>query len=151
MFHSVSLCEGDLLVVAVDRRGGAVDERVDVVLLSDLQHRLRAAHVRPLVGHGRLNRRSHPGLRGEVNNRVYLPSVQGVQDRVGVADVRLDQGKRVGWEVFNSLLLDRPGIEGVEVVDSRDTVSVVQEAAAQVPADEPGAAGDADVHFSLLD
>jgi hypothetical protein len=30
-------------------------------------------------------------------------------------------------------------------------VSVVQEAAAQVPADEPGAAGDADVHFSLLD
>ena len=60
----IVLGEGDLVVVAVDGRGGAVDERVDVQLLGDLEHRLRAANVGLLVGHRRLDRRAHPGPRG---------------------------------------------------------------------------------------
>ena len=38
------------------------------------------------------------------------------------------------------------GIEGIKVVDARDAVAIRKEAAAQVPTDETGPAGDADVH-----
>ena len=148
-FHPVVLREGHLVVVAVDRRGRAIDERVDVVLLGHLQHRLRAAHVRPLIGHGGFDRGAYAGLRGEVDDRIHVPGVQGVQDRVGIADVRLDQGKRVGREVLDSLLFHGAGVEGIEVVDGRDAVTVAKEAAAEVPADEAGPAGYADVHCIL--
>ena len=149
ILNPVALRERDFVVVAVDRRGGPVDKGINVVLLSDLQHRLGAAHVRLLVGDGRLDGGPHAGLRGKVDDRVHVPRVQGVEDRVGVADVRLDQGKGVGWEVFDAFLLDRAGVEGIEVVDGRDAVAVRKEAAAEVSADEAGPASDTDVHDSV--
>ena len=124
--HRVVLGEGHLVVVAVDGRGRAVDEGVDVELLRNLQHRLGPAHVRLLVGHRRLDRRADARPRREVHDRVHVPSVQGLQDRVRVADVRLDERERLSGEIINPLLLDRAGIEGIEVVYGRDTVAVVQ-------------------------
>jgi len=70
-------------------------------------------------------------------------------DRVGVADVRLDQGKGMGGTVLNPFFFHGAGVEGIEVVDGRDAVTVAKEAAAEVPADEAGPAGSADVHCIL--
>jgi hypothetical protein len=72
--------------------------------------------------------------------------VQGLQERIGVADVRLDQGKRMRRQILDTLLLDGTGIEGIEVVDGRNPVAVVQEATAEVAADEASAAGDENMH-----
>ncbi len=146
VLHPVVFREGYFVVVAVDRRGGTVDECVDVVLLRDLQHRLGAAHVRLLVGHRRLDGRAHAGLCGQVHNGVHVPGVQGVEDCVGVADVRLDQGKGVGREVLDPFLLDGTGVEGIKVVDGRDAMAVVQKVSAEVSPDEAGSTGDANVH-----
>ena len=79
-------------------------------------------------------------------DRVDIPGVECLQDRVGVADVRLDERKGVGREVVNTLLLDGAGIEGIEVVYCRDAVTTAEETAAKVSADKAGPAGDADVH-----
>ena len=52
---------------------------------------------------------AHPGPRRQVHDRVDVPSVQDLQDRVRVADVRLDERKGVGRKVLDALLLDGPG------------------------------------------
>ncbi len=147
--HGVALGERHRVVVAVDGRGGAVDERVDAKLLGDLQHGLRAADVRLFVGHGGLNRGAHPGPGRQVYDRVHVAGVEGVQDGIGVADVRLDEREPLAGKVLDPLLFHGARVEGIEVVDGRDAVAVVQETAAEVPANEAGPAGDADVHKDL--
>jgi hypothetical protein len=72
-----------------------------------------------------------------VDDRVDVSGMQGLQDRVGVADVRLDEREHVSGKVLDALLLDGAGIERVEVVYGRDAVTVVQEAAAEVPPINP--------------
>lgn len=72
--------------------------------------------------------------------------VQGLQERVGVADVRLDERKDLRRELFDSLLFDGTGAGGIEVVDGCDAVPAVQQAE-EVAADEAGTAGNEDVHF----
>ncbi len=147
--HRVGLGKGDLVVVAVDGRGGAVDERVDAQLLRHLEHRLRAAHIGLLVGHRRLDGGPYARPGREMDNRIHAPGVEGVQDGIGVADFRLDEREPLAGEVLNALLLHGARVEGIEVVDGRDAVAVVEEAATEVPADEAGTAGDADVHSEV--
>ena len=144
--HRIVFREGHRVFVAVDGGGGAVDERVDVVLLRHLEHRLRAAHVGLLIRHWRLDRRPHAGPGREVDNRVHAPRVQGMQDGVGVANVRFDEREPLPREVLDALLLHGAGVEGIEVVDGGNTVAVVQEAAAEVSADESGSTSNANVH-----
>jgi len=116
------------------------------VLLRHLQHRLGAAHVGLLVGHRRLDGGAHARPGRQVDNRVHTPGVEGVQDGVGVADVCLDERKPLPRKVLDSLFLHRARVERIEVIDGRDAVAVIQEAAAEVPADEAGPAGNADMH-----
>ncbi len=134
------------MVVAVDRRGRAVDEGIDVQLLGHRQHRLGTADVGLFVGPRCFDRWAHPRFRSKVDDGVHVPDVQRVPDRVGVADVGLDQGKGMGGTVLDPFLFHGAGVEGIKVVDGRDAVIVVQKAAAQVTADEASPAGDADVH-----
>ncbi len=72
--------------------------------------------------------------------------MEGVQDGVGVADVRFDEREVLARKVLDALLLHGARVEGIKVVYCRDAVAVVQETTAEVPADEAGPAGDADVH-----
>lgn len=122
--HRVVLRERHLVVVAVDRRGGAVDECVDVQLLRYLQHGLRAADVGLLVRHRRLDRGPNAGPSSQVHNGIHISGVQGLQDSVCITDVRLDEREHLGGKVLDALLFDRPGIEGVKVVDCRDATAV---------------------------
>jgi hypothetical protein len=122
--HRVGLREGHLVIVAVDGRGGAVDERVDAQLLRHLEHRLGAAHVGLLIPHRGLDRRAHAGPGRKVDNRVHTPGVQGVQEGVGVADVRFDEREPLSRKVLDALLLHCARVEGIEVVDGRDAVAV---------------------------
>jgi len=131
--HRVVLGEGDLLIVAVHRRGGAVDERVDGELLGHLQHRLGVADIGLFVRHRRLDRWAHAGPGREVHDGVHAP---GVQDGVRIADVGLDKRESLPRKVFDPLLLHGAQVEGIEVVDGRDAVAVVKEAAAEVPSAE---------------
>ncbi len=146
--HRIALGERDLVVVAVDGRGGPIDKRIDVQLLSHLEHRLGAAHVRLLVGPRGLDGGPDAGPSREVDNCVHAPGVQGMQDGIGVADVRLDEREALPREVLDPLLLHGARVEGIEVVDGGNTVAVVQEAATEVPANEAGPTGDADMHGS---
>jgi hypothetical protein len=72
--------------------------------------------------------------------------VQGLQDSVCIADVRLDERKHLRGKVVDALFFDRPGIKGVKVVDRRDAVAVTQESTAEVAADETGSTSDANMH-----
>ncbi len=146
--HRVGLRKRHRVVGAVDRGGGAVDERVHTELLGHLQHRLRAAHVRLLVGHRGLDGGAHPSPGREVHDRVHVPGMQGLQEGIRVADVRLDEREPLAGKVLDPLLLDGAGIKRIEVVDGRDAVAVIQEMAAEMCADEAGPAGDADMHGS---
>ncbi len=148
--HRAPLREGHRVVGAVDRGGRAVDERADAQLLRHLQHRLRAADVRLLVRPRGLDGGAHPGPGRKVDDRVHAAGVQGMQDGIGVADVRLDEREALAGKVLDPLLLDGAGIKRIEVVDGRDAVAVVEETATEVPADEAGPAGDADMHCLYL-
>ena len=53
----------------------------------------------------------------------------------------------MGRKVLDALLLDRAGVERVEIIDGRNAVAVAKETATKMPADESRPAGDADVHF----
>ena len=72
--------------------------------------------------------------------------MEGVQEGVGVANVRLDEREPLAGKVFNPLLLDGTGIKRIEVVDGRDAVAVIQEAAAEVSANKAGPTRNANMH-----
>ena len=68
-------------------------------------------------------------------------------DPLSVADVELDQpAARVRQRGGQVRLLDRAGVERVEVVDHDHLMAVAQQAVDQVRSDEPGAAGHDDPH-----
>jgi hypothetical protein len=83
-----------------------------------------------------------------VDNRVHVSGVQGLENRVRVADVRFDERKPPTRKILNPLLLDCTGIKRIEIVYGRDAVGVVQQSAAKMSTNEPGAAGDSDMHRS---
>jgi hypothetical protein len=74
-----------------------------------------------------------------MHDGVHVSCVQSLKDRIGVADVRLDERKPPTRKVVDPFLLDGAGIEGVEVVYGRDAMTVVDKAAAEMTTDEPGA------------
>ncbi len=146
--HRVGLRKRNRVVGAVDGGGRAVDERADAQLLRHLQHRLGAAHVRLLVGPRGLDGGAHARPGRQVHDRIHAPGMEGVQEGVGVANVRLDEREALPGKVLDPLFFHGTRVEGVEVVDGGDVVAAIQETAAEVPTDEAGTAGDADVQHT---
>ena len=147
----VVLREGHLFVIAVDRRGGAKDERLDLHLPGKLQHRLRAGDVEVGAADRVVDGGAHAGLGREVNDGVDRLAVEDAAQKGGVVDVLLVEVEvRAAAEVGDALFFDGAVVVGVEVVDGGDDVALVQKAAAEVAADEAGAAGDEDMHGATV-
>jgi hypothetical protein len=84
-----------------------------------------------------------------VHDSIHISGVQGLQDSVCIADVRLDEREYLGGKVFDTLFFDRSGIERIEVINGRDSVAITQESTAEVTADETGATGNTNVHCTF--
>jgi hypothetical protein len=70
-----------------------------------------------------------------------------VQDGVGVADVRLDEGEPLSWKILDPLLFHSARIKGIEVVDGRDAMTIVQKATAEVTTDESSPTCNTNMHI----
>jgi hypothetical protein len=108
-----------------------------------LEHTDRAEDVHVRVAGGIGYRRAHPGLRGQVDQRIGRNPLSPPDEGGGVADVPLEKGeRRVRRNLCQVSLLDPPVVERIEVVESVDPVSAGEERFCYVGTDEAGSAGD---------
>ena len=70
---------------------------------------------------------------------------EGPLDQDGIADVTLDY-LHLGREGSHVGTLDRRIVVVIEVIEDRDVVTVTQERLHKVRTDEPGAAGNEEMH-----
>jgi len=145
--HRILLAERHLLVVAVNRRGGAKHKGLHIHLPGKFQHRLRARNVRMRAVDRTVDGGPHAGLGRKVNDGVDRRSSRGAFQRLGVVDVLFVEVEiRATAEVGDALLFDGAVVVRVEVVDRRDDMPLVQKTPTEMPADKPGATGNENVH-----
>ena len=149
MVHRVLLGKRHQVIVAVDGRRGAKQERPDVHLPGKLQHRLRPGDIEMRTPYRILDRGPHARLGGQVHDRVNRLPGQHAAQEARVVDVLLVEMKILPRaQVSDALLFDGAVVVGIEVVDGRHRVAIVQQAAAEMPANEAGGSGDEDVHHT---
>src|SRR5437016_4843628 len=74
-----------------------------------------------------------------------IDAVQGAVESGGIAHIPPDEGEPPATgQLADGAELYRPIVERVQVVQSHDVVSRIQQRATRVPADEPGSTGDQD-------
>ena len=99
------------------------------------------------TAHQIIDGRADARLRREMHEGIDGPPLEDALQERRVVNVQLVEVEvRAAGGVGNALFFDGPVVVGTEVVNRRDNVSLVHEATAEVPPDEPSSSRNKDVH-----
>jgi len=148
----VALAEGDLGIHAVDGGGGGERHFFHAVLAGGLEEVDGAFDVDALIERGMVEAGADAGAGGEMDDLVEFYGSEEFADGAGGADVALDEFEGFGerLEAADIGALELRIVKVIELVECPDGMAVVQEAFANVRADEARAAGDEKVHGTKL-
>lgn len=127
---------GKMRLVAIDRAGRGINELLDAVLASSLQHIQRTLDIILAVEQWHLDgaRNTAPGCL--IEDIIY--ALTRFHTSIKVLDITLDEliVRVIGEEIYIGLLARR------QIVQAADLIAQVKNRLAQVGTDEAGAAGD---------
>lgn len=146
--------EGGRGAGAVNAAGGGEDGMFGRVGAGGFEEVKEADEVALHVGAGVIDAVAHVGLGAEVDDVVGLKVGPEAEEFSGVGKVELDEAEAVGvgggGEVGEAVAFEGNGVVGVEVVDAEHVaVPSGEEAAGDMVTDEPGGAGDEDLHAGV--
>ena len=131
-----------------DRTRRRIDEMLEsLVAAREFEDVLLPHEIGARVGRRILERVTHAGLGGEVQNHIELRAGRRRSKRVRIGDIAL--GKSIDGlsrQLRQARVLERRGVVRIEIVDRHDFVAARQERLARMEADKSRAAGEEYTH-----
>ena len=147
VIHPVRGLERHLLVEAINRAGGGVDQVLHPVMAAPLQHREGAVEIAVGVGEGVVQRIAHPGLGPQVDHPIEPLAGKERRHGCAIGEVHPLEAKTGQWQQQGQpRLLQADLVVVVEVVQANHLMAVAAEPLRHMEADEAGGAGDQIFH-----
>ena len=150
--NRVALAKRHFRIHAVNRRGRRDGDFAAAGVARGFEDVDGAFDVHALVKRRLLQAGPHAGARGEMDDLVEFCGGKQIVHRAGIRQIAGDEGERLAerLDVRERAALDLRVVKIVEVVEGPDAVAVMEQAFANVRADEARAAGDEKIHAATL-